>query len=460
MDYYKVPQPLQTPGSDRLAEIMQSLLEKGKGFSSLTLDSVSPYLGWEKFNQKHKIGSLNIAKEELTSSEAWLLVTTLRRLSGNESPIHDTEGEVFWWGKHVAHEKLLHEFDMNLGGNMASGTASLSKRSRERFLRQSLIEEAIASSQLEGAATTRERAKKMFVENRKPTSKDEWMIFNNYQTIKKIEEEAANYSLSRDVLLSLHETMVENTFSKEDRDKIGRWRNDNDDIVVRLQKNNELYISHVPPKEKQLQKELDKLIAFANDEDLPGQPEFLHPIVKAIMLHFWFAYLHPFCDGNGRLSRSLFYWYLLRQGYWLISYVPISTVIKKSPTQYSDAFVFSEQYNNDLTYFLDYNLRKIEQAFRMFDEHIEHVKKKALEIDKLLPDQDLNNRQKQVIHHLLGKPDGKVTVTQHGNFHEVGWITANKDLKDLHTRGYLESSRKGREIYYQASPKLQGFLKE
>ena len=204
---------------------------------------------------------------------------------------------------------------------------------------------------------------------------------------------------------------------------------------------------------------MDRLITFANDEDLPGQPEFLHPIIKAIMLHFWFAYLHPFCDGNGRLARSLFYWYLLKRGYWLISYVPISTVIKKSASQYSDAFVFSEQYGNDVTYFIDYNLRKIDQALFMFNEHIDQVKKKALEIDKLLPDQDLNSRQKQVIHHLLGNLDNRVTTTQHATFHEVGWITASNDLKDLKNRGYLDPIKQGREIYYLASDKLQAYVK-
>jgi hypothetical protein len=42
---------------------------------------------------------------------------------------------------------------------------------------------------------------------------------------------------------------------------------------------------------------------------------FIHPVMRAITLHFWLAYDHPFCDGNGRTARALFYWSMLKQGY-------------------------------------------------------------------------------------------------------------------------------------------------
>jgi Fic family protein len=295
----------------------------------------------------------------------------------------------------------------------------------------------------------------MFAENRKPMSNGEWMIYNNYQTIKKIEEETTNYPLSKEILLDLHTTMTTSTELEEE--KIGRWRKNNDDIVVHRPVGTEFLVAHVPPTEDKIEKELDKLINFANDVD-SEKSDYIHPIIKAIMLHFWFAYIHPFCDGNGRLSRSLFYWYLLRQKYWLISYVPISTGIKNSPSQYADSYSFSEQYSNDLTYFIDFNLRKLQQAVSMFGQHVERVKEKAKAIDRLLPDDDLNSRQKQVLHHLLGKPGDSTTVTQHAQFHEVSWLTASQDIKTLQKRGYVDSEKKGKSVIYHASEKLKQYI--
>ena len=98
-------------------------------------------------------------------------------------------------------------------------------------------------------------------------------------------------------------------------------------------------------------------------------PYFVHPLIKAILLHFWLGYLHPFTDGNGRFARTIFYWYLLRHKYWAVSYLPVSRVIRNAPAQYRDAYVYSEQDDRDATYFVDYNLHKIMQAKREFEDY-------------------------------------------------------------------------------------------
>lgn len=56
------------------------------------------------------------------------------------------------------------------------------------------------------------------------------------------------------------------------------------------------------------------MCAFPNGH-LPDT--FIHPAIRAIILHFWLGYDHPFVDGNGRTARALFYWAMLRQNYSL-----------------------------------------------------------------------------------------------------------------------------------------------
>lgn len=455
MENYYVPQPKSLPSRERQAQLIQLLLENSDEIDGLWQKTSNPYLGWEKFEIRYRQRHFGLSEvfDNVSADEAWFLLHFKRLSLSQITPIISTKNERFRWSRFPYYEKDLRDFDMRLGGNVMFDKLASGSLKRERFLRQSLIEEAIASSQLEGAAITRERAKKMIAENKRPRTHDEWMIYNNYQTIRRIEQETVRYPLSRDVLLDLHVLMTKHAI---DPDMMGRWRKDEDEIVVNRIEGPVEFVAHVPPNEAQLHVELDRLIAFANDED-DDLGQYVHPIIKAIMLHFWFAYLHPFADGNGRLARSLFYWYLLRHDYWLISYVPISTVIRKSPVQYSDAYLFSEQYANDLTYFIEYNFRKLRQALEMFDQHVERVREKDKIIDSLIPDKDLNARQRQAIHHLIGRPDNAITARQHADFHEVGWLTASKDLKDLESRGYLDREPKGREVYYKASDKLKSF---
>lgn len=460
MDQYNVAQPRTNPDKQRESELLKLLfIEKANLMDVLAGKCTEPYLPWKKFEVRYRQNQFGLSGElrGISAEEAWYALALWRRFKSQKIGIRDTRGEEFTWIKLPNHEKQLHEFDMKIGGNLISDKHTDAANKRERFLRQSLIEEAIASSQLEGAATTRQKAKKMLAENKRPTSHDEWMIYNNYQTIRKIEQETMNYSLSREVLLDLHVSMTKHAIEE---DKMGRWRLDSDEIVVKRNIGNEEFIAHIPPDQSTLQKELDRLIAFANDEEPNANMSYVHPVIKAVMIHFWFAYLHPFCDGNGRLSRSLFYWYLFKKGYWLIGYLPISMVIKKSPAQYADAYLFSEQYNNDLTYFLDYNLRKLAQAQTMFDEHVDRVKEKTRVIDRLIPEKDLNERQKHTLHHLLGKSEDEITAARHADFHEVGWLTASKDLKSLEAKGYIKRERRGREVIYKASSKLRDLVHE
>ena len=453
LEKYEVPQP-QTPISKkRSQQLVDIFIDNTEEIDRLWRASSNPYYGWREFEMRYRSRVLHLdIEEQIAPHEAWYLIKMRRRFSDRtKAPFADTSGRSFYWSKPSIYESYMRSFDMELGGNTESSLLGGYADNRERFLRQSLIEESIASSQLEGATTSREVAKKMIAENRNPRNKSEWMILNNFKTIQKMEEETSNLPLSKDILLELQRMLTENTFDEKDKHKAGRWRKDSDNIAVIVSEGQEEYISHIPPKEDDIPSLLDSLILYANSPTETEDGKFTHPIIKAIILHFWFAYIHPFADGNGRMARMIFYWYLMKSDYWLIKYVPISTVIKSSRTQYSNAFVFSEQYDNDLTYFISFNFNKLKQALEMFNNHIERVKKKSQSIDKLLDDKDLNERQKQVLHYLGGNKGDTITARKHATFQKVSWLTASLDLKGLLEKKYINAEKRGREVFYSAS---------
>src|SRR5260221_12066996 len=117
-----------------------------------------------------------------------------------------------------------------------------------------------------------------------------------------------------------------------------------------------------------MEKLMEEFCLFANDSK--NENFFLHPIAKAIILHFLIGYIHPFSDGNGRTARALFYWYLIKKGYWLIEYMSVSRIILSSKAQYARAYQYTELDHNDCTYFILYNLKCIGRALEELKAYI------------------------------------------------------------------------------------------
>ena len=212
---------------------------------------------------------------------------------------------------------LLHLFDLNLRG-LAETTSIIPEKDKKMYLVNSIMEEAIASSQMEGANTTRRVAKEMLRRRQKPVDKSQQMILNNYETVQFLSEHKEN-AFTIDNLLYLHHLITSSTLDNPADE--GHFRQD-DKIVVQNAITGE--IVHNPPKHEEIEQILTDLFVFANTDDANN---FVHPIIKGIILHFMLSYIHPFVDGNGRTARSLFYWYMLQKGYWLTEYLSISRII-------------------------------------------------------------------------------------------------------------------------------------
>jgi Fic family protein len=274
------------------------------------------------------------------------------------------------------------------------------------------------------------------------------MILNNYNTIKAIEDDYKEEELTKELLFEFHSMITKDTM--EDPNESGRFRREDEDIKVWDHNT----ILHVPPNVDFMNSEMDRLIKFANDG--LSEQTFLHPVAKAIMLHFWIGYLHPFVDGNGRLARLLFYWYLLKKDYWAFSFLPISAVIKNSSEQYKMAYLYSEGDDNDLTYFIDYNVRKIEQAIDEFDAYIKEKYQENARMNKDAVDKyELNERQISLLQYLSSNPTQKNTNTRlHKDINQISRQTAAKDLKELVSLGFMREKKKGRRIIYYGTDKV------
>jgi len=322
----------------------------------------------------------------------------------------------------------LHNFDLIIGDNFKTKSI-IPETDKKRFLIGSIMEEAIASSQIEGAVTTRKIAKDMLVKNLKPKNKSEQMILNNYLTIKYIVENK-NKKLTTDNLLNIHKLITNKTLNKPNNE--GNYRINNNVNVVDIIDGE---IVHTPPDYKEIPNLMNNLIEFFNQQN---KKQFIHPIIKASIIHFLIGYIHPFADGNGRTARALVYWYLLKNGYWLMEYLSVSRFIAKSKTQYAKAYLYSEIDDNDITYFINYNIKMLKLSFENLQEFINQTINEKLKFVQFQKIKDINQRQAIILKWIYEDPSLIFTVKEIENRFSVSNQTARTDLEVLKNKGFLE----------------------
>lgn len=215
---------------------------------------------------------------------------------------------------------------------------------------------------------------------------------------------------------------------------------------------------HEPPDARELPGRLHALCEFANG-DLK-ELGFVHPVVRAVILHFWLAYDHPFEDGNGRTARLLFYWAMLAQKYWLAEFLTISRILKRAPAQYARSFLYTETDEDDLTYFLLYQLTVLETAINDLHEYLRNKMAEIHEAEAFIKrSASLNNRQLALLSHAMRHPDHVYTIESHRRSHGVVYETARSDLLQLATLGYLTKGRLGRAFGFLPDKQLANRLR-
>ena len=402
------------------------------------------YKSWEQMRFTANIpGGLN-------AEEAFFLLSLLRETTAKPTPIVDIENKPFIWEELSRFRYFCDDFAKNFGVHKAQESLTAVKQDlRRKKIFEGTIEEAIASSQIEGAVITRQQGKELLETKRKPKTLSEKMVFNNYQTIVRIENEWKHRAMSIDLLLEIQASLTQDTLAAPDQ--VGRWRTDSDGIVVGDTFKDEVAL--VPPPAKQLHKELGRFVRFANEE--LECKEYFGDLPRAIMLHFWLAYLHPFCDGNGRTARAVFYWYLLRKNYLYIGFLPVSTRIRQAKRGYEKAFLLAEQDRNNLTYFFDYIIKQLQLSIQDFEAYEQELAKKEVQKRSIAQQySDLNARQVELIRYFAAHPDDVTTFQRHQVYHGITYVTARKDILNLQEKGLLASHQHGRKLMFSPTEKV------
>jgi len=398
------------------------------------------YLHWDELRHRD-------TPEGLDHKRWWLGLKWARQALLKPLPLLDKAGQPFFFGVPEPVQIDLHHIDQNAAGEIKSATESATPATRDQYLLRSVIEEAITSSQLEGASTTRRVAAEMLRSGRAPRDRSEQMIFNNFLAMQAIQG-FKNEPLSPARVLEIHRMVSGHTL--DDPQDVGKLRQSND---IRVVDNDDGTILHQPPDHRELPERLERLCAFANAGE--DQRPFVHPVLRAILLHFMVGYDHPFADGNGRTARALFYWSMLRSGYWLAEFISISHILRKAPAQYGRAYLFTETDGGDTTYFLIHQLATLRKAIQSLHDYLARKAKEQRGLERLLAESPalrarLNHRQKALLTHALKHPGAGYPIEAHQRTHGVVYQTARADLLQLVELGLLEKIKEGRAFLFVA----------
>lgn len=320
----------------------------------------------------------------------------------------------------------------------------IGEHSHLQYLLKDLTQdEAINSSQLEGAATTTKAAKSLLNRKREPRTPDEKMILGNFKMMV-LAWEKRKEKLSIDLLLNMHQVGV------EDIDDLhyypGTFRN-SDDIVVVDAKNN---ILHTPPPVKGLIKRLESLVKWANSPHHNANSEdYIHPLVKAIVLHFAIGYEHPFRDGNGRVARALFYWFMFKNNFAAFRYIAISVLLKAAPARYGKSYLCTETDDMDLTYFIEYQCKVILRAVSAFRETYQETLKSIEDFNRWTWESglysSLSEKQKIIFHVAKANASRLFTTSEVEETLGCSYNTAAKALNGLVELNLFKKQKVGRE---------------
>ena len=190
---------IESPPKIKQEDLLKAVLNQSDQTLAVLIEELNEtYAYWDVVKYKQ-------LPEGYTPKQLWTALKASRSGNGiNVWPKYDIRLYIT-----NAMQRMCHAFDMNFGGSWGADEL-LPAEDKERYLVSSLMEEAIFSSQMEGAVTTRRVAKDMLRKAMSPKDKSQQMIVNNYRTIQYVVENQ-KMPLTPERLLHIHQLMTKHT---------------------------------------------------------------------------------------------------------------------------------------------------------------------------------------------------------------------------------------------------------
>ncbi|MDO5301437.1 MAG: Fic family protein [Tissierellia bacterium] len=301
----------------------------------------------------------------------------------------------------------------------------------DKLIEISKIQSVEDSNKIEGIVTTSSRIKELMDQKTTPKNRDEEEILGYRDVLATIHESYQYIPVNGKYILQLHRDL----YKYSEKDVGGRFISTQNSIVEKRADGSVVEkFRPLPPYETPLA--IDRICEELDHALDVGEVDPL--LLISIFIHD-FLCIHPFTDGNGRMSRLLTTLLLYRQGYVIGKYISLESKIEKNKEGYYLSLEKSgahwHENREDVTHFIKFLLRTILMAYIDFEERVDYV-------DEKLPTIEL-------VRNAVDRKTGKFTKADiMETVVSVGRATIENMLRQLVEENYIERHGKGRGTFY------------
>lgn len=361
----------------------------------------------------------------------------MRRINQHSAYIWQRQG---WPEFHWDSEVILMPLSRlsQLHGQLTGRMSMLGLEQKNRSQLSSMTEELISSSEIEGVflnpnSVRSSIARKLGIEEDGLLAEDHYVeglvevMLDAVQNCRK--------PLTDERLFGWHSALFPIGRSGMNKITVADWRQGEEPIQVVSGAFGHEKVHYEAPASDDVPAEMKRLMQWCNDADIS-------PFILAAIAHLWFVTIHPFDDGNGRISRTIADMYLARLEEDSARYYSVSAEINRNKKAYYDILERTQKGNLDITDWILWFFDCIEKAIMRASDNIGRTLQKASYWDKFR-DTEINERQRKVVNRLWDGFEGKLTTSKWAKICSCSQDTALRDINDLVSKGMLRNSGEG-----------------
>ena len=247
-----------------------------------------------------------------------------------------------------------------------------------------------------------------------------------------------NSAMTKERLLGWHAALFPTGYSGIYKINIGSYRNGEMKVVSGYEGKEKIH--YEAPDASVVDTEMEDLIYYINNDTTDD-------IIKAGIVHLWFVIVHPFDDGNGRITRALTDMLLARSDENKFRFYSMSSQIQKNRKSYYEILENTQKGSMDITKWLIWFLENLLKAINNSDEILKDVIKRA-EFWHKNSEMVFNERQKKVLNRFMDNFEGHLTSTKWAKMCNCSQDTASSDINDLIDKNILKKVGEGRSTHY------------